>query len=88
MNELALLRRRAYYRILGCDSYLRRRLDSFMQERAISREGARFYSHLLPSLDRGSWAGNNVGGDGWLAVGDAAGLVDPITGEGIYYGIR
>ena len=27
-------------------------------------------------------------GEGWLAVGDAAGLVDPITGEGLYYAIR
>jgi flavin-dependent dehydrogenase len=29
-----------------------------------------------------------VAGDGWMAVGDAAGLVDPITGEGLYYAIR
>ena len=27
-------------------------------------------------------------GRGWLAVGDAAGLVDPITGEGLYYAMR
>jgi flavin-dependent dehydrogenase len=31
---------------------------------------------------------NRVAGDGWMAVGDAAGLVDPITGEGLYYAIR
>jgi flavin-dependent dehydrogenase len=67
---------------------LRQRVESFMQDRGIPREGAKFYSHLLPSLDRASWAGNNVAGDGWLAAGDAAGLVDPITGEGIYYAIR
>jgi flavin-dependent dehydrogenase len=29
-----------------------------------------------------------VGGDGWLAAGDAGGLVDPITGEGLYYAMR
>ena len=29
-----------------------------------------------------------MAGDGWLAVGDAAGLVDPVTGEGLYYAIR
>ncbi|MDZ7636808.1 MAG: NAD(P)/FAD-dependent oxidoreductase, partial [Bryobacterales bacterium] len=29
------------------------------------------------------WGGNRLAGDGWLAVGDAGGLVDPITGEGI-----
>ena len=35
-----------------------------------------------------SWRSNRVSGDGWIAVGDAAGLVDPITGEGLYYAIR
>jgi flavin-dependent dehydrogenase len=29
-----------------------------------------------------------VAGDGWIAVGDAAGLVDPVTGEGLYYAVR
>ena len=29
-----------------------------------------------------------MAGDGWMAVGDAAGLVDPVTGEGLYYAIR
>ena len=27
-------------------------------------------------------------GEGWALVGDAAGLVDPVTGEGIYYAMR
>jgi flavin-dependent dehydrogenase len=27
-------------------------------------------------------------GDGWSLVGDAAGLADPMTGEGIYYALR
>src|SRR5207248_11170481 len=47
-----------------------------------------FYSHLLPCLDTPAWKRNRVAGDGWLAVGDAAGLVDPITGEGLYYALR
>ncbi|MBS1855480.1 MAG: NAD(P)/FAD-dependent oxidoreductase [Acidobacteria bacterium] len=67
---------------------LRQRLEGFMQERGICWKGARFYSHLLPSLETRSWKSNRVAGDGWLAVGDAAGLVDPITGEGLYYAIR
>jgi len=67
---------------------LRRRLETFMSERGISPAGARFYSHLLPSLDAGSWRENRVEGEGWMAVGDAAGLVDPITGEGLYYALR
>jgi geranylgeranyl reductase family protein len=69
-------------------SSLRQRLERYMSERGISWKGASFYSHLLPSLDASSWRRNRVAGDGWMAVGDAAGLVDPITGEGLYYAIR
>jgi geranylgeranyl reductase family protein len=69
-------------------SSLRQRLERYMNERGISWKGASFYSHLLPSLDAASWRKNRVAGDGWMAVGDAAGLVDPITGEGLYYAIR
>src|SRR6185369_12223946 len=43
---------------------------------------------LLPSLETAGWKTNRVSGEGWLAVGDAGGLVDPITGEGLYYAIR
>ncbi len=67
---------------------LRKRLEAYMAGRGISWKGAAFYSHLLPSLDTKSWKQNRVSGDGWMAVGDAAGLVDPITGEGLYYAIR
>jgi len=67
---------------------LRLRLEQFMAERDISSKDGRFYSHLLPSLDSGSWRENRVAGDGWMAVGDSAGLVDPLTGEGLYYAIR
>jgi flavin-dependent dehydrogenase len=69
-------------------SSLRQRLERFMSERGMPWKGATFYSHLLPSLDSSSWGGNRVAGDGWMAVGDAAGLVDPVTGEGLYYAIR
>jgi geranylgeranyl reductase family protein len=69
-------------------SLLRRRLETYMTEKGLSSKGARFYGHLLPSLDAASWSANRVAGEGWMAVGDAAGLVDPITGEGIYYAMR
>jgi geranylgeranyl reductase family protein len=69
-------------------SSLRKRLERYMSERGICWKGESFYSHLLPSLDTSSWRKNRVSGDGWMAVGDAAGLVDPITGEGLYYAIR
>jgi len=69
-------------------SSLRQRLERFMTERDLSWKHGSFYSHMLPSLDTSSWRKNRVSGEGWLAVGDAAGLVDPITGEGLYYALR
>jgi len=69
-------------------SGLRARLEAYMNEKGLSLKDARFYSHLLPALDTSSWKRNRVCGDGWMAVGDAAGLVDPVTGEGLYYAMR
>lgn len=51
-------------------------------------EDARFYSAHVPRLRPRAWAANPIHGDGWALLGDAAGLVDPITGEGIYYALR
>lgn len=67
---------------------LRVRLEAYMDERGIPRKDAKFYSHMLPSLESAGWKGNRIAGQGWLAVGDAGGLVDPITGEGLFYAIR
>jgi flavin-dependent dehydrogenase len=67
---------------------LRKRLEDYMDAQGIAWKGSPFYSHLLPSLGTAAWRTNRVAGDGWMAVGDAAGLVDPITGEGLYYAIR
>ena len=59
-----------------------------MNERGICYKEGKFYSHMLPSLETPGWRSNRVSGEGWLAVGDAGGLVDPITGEGLYYAMR
>jgi len=67
---------------------LRAQLERYMDDRGIVWKGAKFYSHMLPSLESPGWRKNRVAGEGWLAVGDAAGLVDPITGEGLYYAMR
>jgi geranylgeranyl reductase family protein len=67
---------------------LRTRLERYMDEKGIGYKDAAFYSHMLPSLASSGWKRNRIAGDGWLAVGDAAGLVDPITGEGLYYALR
>jgi geranylgeranyl reductase family protein len=67
---------------------LRARLETYMDERGIPWRGAKFYSHMLPSLESPGWKKNRVAGERWMAVGDAGGLVDPITGEGLYYAMR
>ena len=67
---------------------LRVRLERYMDEKGIAWRGATFYSHVLPSLESPGWKNNRVAGEGWMAVGDAGGLVDPITGEGLYYAMR
>jgi geranylgeranyl reductase family protein len=67
---------------------LRARLERYMNEKGISYKDASFYGHMLPSLEPSGWKNNRLAGDGWLAVGDAGGLVDPITGEGLYYAMR
>lgn len=67
---------------------MRALLERYLDRQGIAWRGSPFYGHMLPALERDSWSGNRVAGDGWLAVGDAAGLVDPITGEGIYYAMR
>lgn len=67
---------------------LRARLERYMDEKGLAYKGAAFYGHMLPALESTGWRKNRVAGDGWLAVGDAGGLVDPITGEGLYYALR
>ena len=49
---------------------------------------AEFYSAPVPCLQKATWKNNVISGEGWALVGDAAGLADPITGEGIYFAFR
>jgi flavin-dependent dehydrogenase len=49
---------------------------------------AEFYSAPVPCLGPEAWKQNRICGDRWALVGDAAGLVDPITGEGIYFAMK
>jgi geranylgeranyl reductase family protein len=53
-------------------------------------EGARLapYSWPIPSLSAAGFGSLTVSGPGWFLAGDAAGLVDPITREGIYFALR
>jgi flavin-dependent dehydrogenase len=67
---------------------LRRRLEQWLGGNNFSLEGARFYSHILPAFRAQTFDEMDVCGDGWTMIGDSAGLVDPITGEGLYYALR
>lgn len=52
--------------------------------------GARLepYSWPIPSLTADDFGALTLAGRRWLLVGDAAGLVDPITREGIFFALR
>ncbi|MBI3670476.1 MAG: NAD(P)/FAD-dependent oxidoreductase [Acidobacteria bacterium] len=67
---------------------LRGHLHDFLREEHIDTAGARLYSHVLPSPQPQTLRTRRVVGKNWALVGDAAGWVDPITGEGLYYALR
>ena len=67
---------------------LRTMLERWLNELGISLRGAQFYAHIIPSLSVNELRKPCWHGDGWAMVGDAAGFVDAITGEGIYYALR
>jgi len=43
------------------------------------------HSHLLPFVSSPDFYQKRITGKNWVLIGDAAGHVNPITGEGIYY---
>jgi len=49
---------------------------------------AEFYSAPVPCLGPQAWKKNQIAGERWALIGDAAGLADPITGEGIYFAMK
>ena len=67
---------------------LRARTAAWIRSTRIAN-GARLesYSWPIPSLTARAFDTLTVAGPGWFLVGDAAGLVDPITREGIYFAL-
>jgi flavin-dependent dehydrogenase len=55
---------------------------------ALADPDAPRYAHTIPSPGADARSLLETGGERWALVGDAAALADPITGEGIYYGLR
>ena len=68
---------------------LRERAATWIRETGIAG-GARLepYSWPIPSLTVQRLRRLELAGSNWCLVGDAAGLVDPITREGIYFALR
>ncbi len=68
---------------------LRRQLDRWLSRSGLT-EGreARAYTWPIPALTAEECLKGVPVGDRWLLAGDAAGLVDPLTREGIYYALR
>jgi geranylgeranyl reductase family protein len=60
-------------------------LDGYAPARGHAR---RRYAWPIPSLRAADIDAEQPAGDGWMLLGDAAGLVDPITREGIYFALR
>jgi geranylgeranyl reductase family protein len=68
-------------RAKGLNAHYQRFLDSLnVGSYAVTSSGG----HLIPTHTKGSLVWQNRA----LLLGDAAGLCDPLTGEGIYYAIR
>ena len=67
---------------------LRARTAAWIRETAIA-DGARLesYSWPIPALNPRDAEALTLSGPRWHLVGDAAGLVDPITREGIYFAL-
>jgi len=67
---------------------LRRLLEECLPEFNLGFEGARFYAHIIPSPTVSALQSVPFSGQGWAMIGDAAGFVDAITGEGLFYALR
>lgn len=69
-------------------SDLRERLRAWMGRAGLGA-GARLepYSFPIPGLSAADLDAERPAGPGWLLAGDAAGLVDPITREGIHFAL-
>jgi geranylgeranyl reductase family protein len=67
---------------------LRRQSAEWIEQHGLDRHSRLVpYAWPIPSIGHQSQAAIALGGPGWLLLGDAAGLVDPLTREGIYYAL-
>jgi geranylgeranyl reductase family protein len=68
---------------------LREVVRAWMNETRTGQGAAlRPYAWPIPTLSPADFARDVVAGSRWLLAGDAAGLVDPLTREGIFFALR
>jgi len=67
---------------------VRRFAGEYYGGKAPDESSLAYYGAKIPMLTPAVWKSLRATGDGWALVGDAAGFVDPITGEGIYFALR
>jgi len=67
---------------------LRKLLEKLILESGLDYRDSTFYAHILPNLSGAAFQRLIFAGEGWAMLGDAAGLVDPVTGEGLHYALR
>ncbi len=65
-------------------------LHEFLERRypGVVADGTEPVRWVIPLHRRGLLDRYRIQGDGWSLIGDAAGLADPLTGEGIYHAMR
>jgi len=67
---------------------LQSRVAAWIADRFPGAADIERYAWPIPSLSDASLAAEVPAGDRWMLLGDAAGLVDPITREGIYFALQ
>jgi menaquinone-9 beta-reductase len=66
---------------------LKKLLDNFIKTKFPKIRTLSSYSALIPSVSSADFFDLPCAGKNWLLIGDAAGHVDPISGEGILYAL-
>jgi geranylgeranyl diphosphate/geranylgeranyl-bacteriochlorophyllide a reductase len=69
-------------------SALKSRMDEWLPQRLPPGAEPIRYGWPIPSLGEQALAEEQSSGDRWMLLGDAAGLVDSITREGIFFALR
>lgn len=65
-----------------------KKLDTFLLENGYHFDLNTRWRGILPMINDPVFYDNPCSGSDWMLIGDAAGHVDPLNGEGIYYALK